>query len=456
MIPRWLASVLVVAFVLLTVWASYNLSSELSVKQSVSPPTPTLTYEGSGSYFYVATLAPNDLYNSTTISGTNVTLFAPITRWINVTFVDGITFDSPAASQLVDHFAVTLSTPAWSKVIEQGVQQDASANSTSFAIVDRYSLNVSGIQNLTQVIDRQLGYYPSQFTVTLAPTVTGEITLAGAKAPVELDPFLNLTFAAALITPNGLPASYHGSILPPGGSADSSNGGAVTDAYLFLAVSVAALAVSLGLLWASRRGAKSSTLPDLDTLIEPYEEVIVRTTELPGVPTILPVEGWEDLVKVADTLGRPILRPSNGPEGASFYVVDGSVAYHYGYPPIRTHGARNPAPSGQSAGRDLDPRTGSSARITAPTETTKTPSAPAGVSSTPALDWARITAEQLKSDLTRIQRATLGPAARAKVLDLVRATAQRVRSASPSEAQHILEEFHRALEDYLREPLSSG
>ena len=62
-IPRWVAPVLVVVFVLVIVWASYNLSSQLSASRTPSSTTPILTYEVSGSYFYTATLAPNYLYN---------------------------------------------------------------------------------------------------------------------------------------------------------------------------------------------------------------------------------------------------------------------------------------------------------------------------------------------------------------------------------------------------------
>ena len=61
--PRWLAPVLVVIFVLLTVWAGYNLSSQLSASRSPSSAPPVLTYEDSGFYSYVAALAPNDLSN---------------------------------------------------------------------------------------------------------------------------------------------------------------------------------------------------------------------------------------------------------------------------------------------------------------------------------------------------------------------------------------------------------
>ena len=455
MIPRWIAPVLVVVFALVTVWAGYNLSSQLSAPRPSSSTTPVLTFEGSGSYFYVATLAPNDLYNSTTVSGTNLTLFAPITRWVNVTFVDGVTLDSPAAAQLVDHFSVTLSTPAWSKTIDQGVQENSSANSTSLRVVDRYDLNVSWAENLTQTIDAQLGYSPSQFTVTLAPTVAGDITIGSEVAPLSMSPLLNLTFAGTLITPKGGFANVQDKIYSSNGSVDAAGGGAVTEAYLYLAVSLSALAVSIGLLWATRRSTRSSALPDLETLIEPYEEVIARTSREPQASMIFPVEQFEDLVKVSDTLGRPILRlvgRADDPSGTSFYVVDGTIAYRYGYPSTGSRPEEGLAPTSEPTGTDTSLPKGLSPPVSAGSDTAQSSTAHPAGSSTIAENSKWLAADQLKADIAWIQSAKLSPTERARALDLVRETARSVRSARPSEVHGILEEFHRTLNSYLREP----
>ena len=454
MIPRWLAPALVVVFVLVAVWASYNLSSQLSTSRGPSSPIPVLTYDASGSYFYTATLGQNALYNSTTISGTNVTLFAPVTRWINVTFVDEVSFSSAAASQLVDNFTVTLSTPAWSKTLDHAVQNNASANSTGLLFVNRYGLNVSWVENLTQAIDGQLGYFPPQFTVTLAPAVVGDISIGSEESPLSIRPLLNFTFVGSLITPKAFPSTFDGRILSSDGVSDSAKGGLLTDAYVFLAASLGALAASIGFLWASRRGTRFSGLPDLDTLIEPYEEVIVGTTKTPEAPTVLPVERWEDLVKVADTLGRPVLRPLDGPDeaqGSSFYVVDGSVAYKYQYRSTSNHQQqqaaliREPAVIAPTSGSE------SNAARRARSEPEERPGIPRPVSSTIAENSKWRGADQLREDIARIQSASLSPTERARALDLVRTTAQSIRSAKPSETQRILEEFHRTLEGYLTE-----
>lgn len=452
MIPRWLLPVLVVAFVLTTGWASYNLASQLSASSNPPSAPPVLTYQGTGAYFYVATLTPNDLYNSTTVSGSNLTLFAPITRWINLTFVDGVTLSTPADVQLADHFTVTLSTPAWSKSIDQELQHNATLDSTGLTIVDRYGVNVSLIENLTQTIDDQLGYAPSQFTVSFAPVVSGEISLGNETTPVSIAPFLNLTFTAALITPHGRSVAFNGGIPSGTGPTDPGANSAVAYGYLILAGSLAALAVSVGLLLLRQRRAKTWTLPALQTLIEPYEEIIVQTTKTPEATATFPVARWEDLVKVADTLGRPILQPldeSGERSGSTFYVVDGSVAYEYGYPSpqAQTKRATDPmaeptTPEGEPEEPISDSNLTGGRLVDAPNVSSFDPTM------VPQVQIGLVT-EQLRADLDRIQRASLSPSDRAKVFELIRTTARQVRGAKPSETQALLEEFHRSLENYL-------
>ena len=83
-LPRWAAPALVVVFVLTSAWAGYNVVRVASAQPSGSPG-PTVDYAGTGTYHYVASLLPNTLFNSTTVSGSNITLFVSITKTVNIT-----------------------------------------------------------------------------------------------------------------------------------------------------------------------------------------------------------------------------------------------------------------------------------------------------------------------------------------------------------------------------------
>ncbi len=79
--------------------------------------------------------------------------------------------------------------------------------------------------------------------------------------------------------------------------------------------------------WSSPRG-NGSRSPSIEEIVKPYREVIVGTTTPPAA-TRIEVRSWEDLIRVSDTLGKPILRfalPGALP-GHTFYVRDGSTNY---------------------------------------------------------------------------------------------------------------------------------
>jgi hypothetical protein len=449
--PRWVAPVLVVAFTLTTVWAAYNVANQAAAAQGGTNRGPPLAYVGSGTITSVASLAPNDLFNSTTVTGDNVTLFVSITHWINLTVLSSVAFSSPAPASLEDQFTVSLSTPEWSKTLEQPLQRNSSANTTGLAVVDRYDLNVSLLEQMERTIDAQLNYSSPSFTLGLTSAVTLTADWGGSEQPLVFSPRLNLTFQGGLIVPKAMPAAVQGTFTGSGGIPDPRGGNAMTAAYLELAASVGALAASVWVLWTGRGPSRAPPLPSLDRLIEPYEEVIARTVEAPDAAKFLPVERWEDLVKVADTLGRPILRPASSPsdsQGSAFYVFDGTVAYVYRYPaPSEATAARRQLSSGAGGRRGAPPPQGPPARAGTRPEIPPNGARPRPGSAlgTPPKSLT----DQLEAQLRRIRTAPLDPAQRWYAFSLCTQAVRTVSSADPQTAQRTVEGLKLSIDHML-------
>jgi hypothetical protein len=79
---------------------------------------------------------------------------------------------------------------------------------------------------------------------------------------------------------------------------------------------------------------KSEGRAAIDEVIQPWAVSIVDTPTPPSVAHRIYVNHWEDLLRAAELLGRPILRlqgGEGGPDGSLFYVADGPQSYVFGF-----------------------------------------------------------------------------------------------------------------------------
>jgi hypothetical protein len=336
---RRVAAVLVVVFLLTTVWAVYYLYSDVHPANG-GPRAPTLaSYSQATSSSFVANLRPSYLYNnSTEIEGGNVTLFTPITNWINVTTTYSLAANRSLDLDVSAAMSVTLSTPVWSKQVATVDNSTSATGATGAFLTLTYAVNVAAIVALANAINDQVDYQGAVFTLSLAPGITGTASVLGSEDTFSFSPTFNLTFSGSLVQPSGLSYAGGGDVLGPTPTTAASGPLAAAAPYLALVGAVSGLG---GSAWvASRRPDEEPLLP-LDALVRPYEEAVALTTEPPEEFEVTPVATLPDLAKIADTLGKPILRPTGpDPFRRTFYVVDGRIAYSYVYPgsPVRPAG----------------------------------------------------------------------------------------------------------------------
>jgi hypothetical protein len=409
---RRLAGVLVVVFVLTTVWAAYYLYAETHPSTGGSSGTSVATYSESSVGEFVAAVRPSYLYNnSTEVYGGNVVLFTPITNWINASVSYSFDTNRTAAISLVETFAVTLSTPVWSKTLFTGLNSSSLPATTAATLAVRYAINVSSVVALATAIDTQLNYYGGGYTLSLDPVISGTVEVAGIEQSLASEPRMNFTFAGSLITPTGLAYASMGSLLAPGRPTTAGGLAAVVPS-IALVGSVGGLC---GSTWVATRRTEEEPMPPLDELVRPYEEAIAVIAGAPKEVTATPVATFADLVKIADTLGKPILRPAGpDPVRRTFFVLDGLLAYTYRYP--GNSGTAAPSEDGidSLSGPDLSPVTS-------------------------------VLVRQLQQEIKRLQQLSLDAATAADGRRRVSRALDLIRAGAEAEAASEIEKLSRLL-----------
>ncbi len=353
-----------------------------------SPSAPTLFhYEQTGAYTYSAHLKNNTLYGATNLTPGNGTLFTAITTWVNVTFVYRLAGAAAFAALSEIRLGVLLESPEWTKTLSQQATNVSITDGPLVTATLHVDLNVTNVTSLAGAIEKDTNYVPSSYQVVLEPTITTLVQYANLSESASFAPALSLNFTTGEIVPSRLSTNQPGNFL---GASDPVTA-AAPDLLPYLLLAAAAVgAVVLGLIAYGPGRPKAG--PDLATLTRPFAEAIVETPSAPPAGPTVPVRTWEDLVKVADTLGCPILRlvPPGGTAAsgapAHFYVLADAVTYTYVHnPPAASRASPGPAAAARPA--PAVPRAPALARP-APT----TPPAPPSVRASPPRNSATVAA----------------------------------------------------------------
>ena len=303
-------------------------------------------YEHKGEYDYTAQLKPNNLYNQTTLKPGEGVLYIRITELVNITFTYTFNCSVPANITLRHSFNMYLESPRWPKrslAINPPATLDYPETTTAqFPIIQ--SLNVTALDELKNLIDKDTGTYTSEYSLVLQPNIN--VTASTAVGEIN-EPFTpNMTMNFRYRTPEGDYIAIEGLTQTQQGSiqhTELTHHPEVTiQRFISYALSTTFIASFLitTLAYAKAKPEKP-TAPEktIEEIIAPYEEIIFKIDEEPsrGKPemTTVKLKSLQELISIGDGLAKPVLylkkAPSKPEEKAThvFYVLDSSVRYEY-------------------------------------------------------------------------------------------------------------------------------
>ena len=289
---------------------------------------PAATFWQNDSYGYVATLAPNVIYNTTTISNLTSPLYLPITRSVNFTLYYSLATDRPARLTLGGGLAVIASGTTWSVTVAQRTIPATTAVGALLEGQASYPLNVTDLVRVISEAQNETGTIGAPVTLAIEPTLTGSVTVGALTRSVAFQPLLDLTVSSTSISLGPLATGVRGAVGDPASAGAGISGALLFDLSLLAGLSIAAALV--GVRWTRQRTPDQGAF--FERRVRAYSEGVVDALNVPPHTELVVVRDWADLVKVADTIGRPILRyRGRGPAELPplFFVKDGSTCYAY-------------------------------------------------------------------------------------------------------------------------------
>jgi hypothetical protein len=305
-----------------------------------APPTVVshqgtyLTWENTGRYGYTAGLGPNTLFNNSTSLGPGQgSLFISLVRNMTIRFNDWFNLSASEGIQASWRSGVLLSSAVWNYTLRSPttVQYDR-PSASSLEMEGTVVLNVTGIDTAVAGFVNQTRYAPPSYAVVLDQSLNVSVTSPVGTNETRFTPSLSLVFASGLIRPGNLTLNGSGAVdvpytvaIPPSRLP-----------YQLAGVATAVLAVACAVvgyrLLRPRARSQADADRELKRITEPYKEAIAETATPPRTTNFVALRSWDDLIHVADMLGRPILQyRHNQPDDTRhfFYVLDGDVQYIY-------------------------------------------------------------------------------------------------------------------------------
>lgn len=330
--------------ILLSIFALLSLFSLLSVYFTHQLPTEEIktttlyTYKHVGTYDYTAKLKSNIIYNQSELKPGQGTLYTAITEYINTTL--SYTFESSQEANITIEYRIDVIFPRWNKTLNIFPQTKLNSAGNVSKFSNNYLVNITSVQEVKKTLEDETGARVSDYNVTIRP----EIHTIANNNITTIDEYFTPTMTMTF----GHGASEGNYISTTG--LEHTRPNAITDtkkipipgvmnqrymSYGFCAISLSALVVTIGVY---TKTVKSYPKPkkSMEEIVTPYEEAIAESAGEPsykGQTVIVTMKSLEDLMKVADWIGKPVLSYEKAPITPSkesiriFYVLDGTTRY---------------------------------------------------------------------------------------------------------------------------------
>ncbi len=337
---RLVITVLLILFAILTLTSSLIVFCTYQIPTEKTSVATLYTYGNYGSFNYTATLRPNTIYNNkTTLQLGEGPIFTRITNAINVNFT--YTFQGSAPANLTVHYNLGkyLETPIWQKQIGE-VQQETintTGTSTNLNIGNISPINISSAQNLVSDITKETGVTITQYNVTVTINMNIEANTTEGLINESFAPKLTMRFTSSfaegdIISIEGIQHSKTGEITRIDTIYQDWVNPQRYGSYALFTISFIGLLVMIRVYARSKPAKPTKPEALIEEVIEPFREIISETVQEPQFKerfTTITMKTLEDLVKVADTLAKPIVHTRKPPETHIFYVIDETTRYEY-------------------------------------------------------------------------------------------------------------------------------
>lgn len=337
-------AILLSFFVLLTLTSLLFLYYTLAIPLAETSINSPYTYEYQGTYNCTAALKPNTVYdNQTALELVEGSFYRRVINNINVSFTHVFTGDLEADFTVKYSVNEYLEIGDWKKQIVEFPQQtiEAAGYESDLTIENIPTINPTAIQQIANKFSEETGLFASQYSLNITTKVYIEAETSVGNVSEFLTPTVSLEFKSGaaegeIISVSGLNYVKTGEIQQTETVYNQWVEQQRNWLYSLSTVSFFGLVASSWFFVKTKSQEPPKPEKILEDTIAPYEEIIVEAAQEPSqkeqtlrTANTMAVNTLEDLVKIADTLNKPIIHTYKPPETHIFRIIDGLTMYEF-------------------------------------------------------------------------------------------------------------------------------
>ena len=332
-------TVLLIVFTALTAISVLSVYSASQMSWEKEETLVLCKYRHMATYDYTAILKPNIVYEKLTLRPGEGSIYQRITDQIIVNLTYSLASTLPANITLNAVTTETLQVADLEKQLSNAWTFRTNATGSAAVVAfDRIEpLQISTIRGLVSNITKETGLgFASEYYVSIDSAIQIEASTTEGIIEETFNPSLVFAFRSGsrtgqIIQPSDLQHTQAGSITRT--QRTGQNPAVATWYMVSTLLSIASLSGLAYMVYVFRKTKPSMEHQYIfiEDIVEPYEEIIVEASEAASDKgqTTTPISSLEDLVKIADIIGRPILHVQKPPNTHAFYVIDGPTIYEY-------------------------------------------------------------------------------------------------------------------------------
>jgi hypothetical protein len=323
---------IIAVLALLIIFSSYTAFSAYQQPTTKEKLVPTYAYTHTGIFDYTIHIKNNSLFASKILKPGQGTIFKKLVDHINISFT--YEFMSTRVSQVSGSYEITaeVQTNYWTKEFPIIRSKKFEGNTTQTTNSETFPLNVTTYEKYIETINEQTGVAATETMLTIKCTVflsatsnedeVNEIFTHSIQIPLGNNV---ITLEGELSkTQNGQKETTEEEYLP-GVTSQRSNWTASSAVFIVLLIGVV-------LLTKSDMESLKSPSRHLKKIKRKYGEWIVDVDTPPsrsiGAEKV-ETSSFDDLLKISEELGKPIIHHENKEKNHTFYVLEETVHYTY-------------------------------------------------------------------------------------------------------------------------------